>query len=184
MTEIHIIKWLYERFSVQRAYKYQLHNTYVFGWESDFLFFTRRGYAYEAEIKTNRADFFADFNKKEKHRILAANKPYSRSIGMKNASTIGNRTYSARALGYKRQTYLCNNITWVDIDKRPNKFFYVVPEGLIGEDEVPEYAGLMYYGQKEFIKKPPFIHKEVRNYDKILLDKFYYITINTIRNEQ
>lgn len=70
--------------------------------------------------------------------------------------------------------------------KIPNYFYYVVPEGLISEEEVPEYAGLIYvlgninglgrtYYQFQEIKKAPKLHSD--KIDEIslnLIDKFYY----------
>jgi len=50
---------------------YQLYNSYVYGWESDYYSQTRSGYSYEVEIKISRSDFFADF-KKEKHKVFSA----------------------------------------------------------------------------------------------------------------
>lgn len=44
----------------------------------------------------------------------------------------------------------------------PNYFNYVVPNGLISEEDVPEYAGLIYYNDDltfEIIKKPKMLHK-------------------------
>lgn len=45
---------------------------------------------------------------------------------------------------------------------KQNKFFFVVPEGLIKKEDVPPYAGLMYHkksGFIEIVKPAPFIHK-------------------------
>ena len=70
--------------------------------------------------------------------------------------------------------------------KMPNYFYYVVPEDLITEDEVPEYAGLIYiygtvlgsgrpYYSFSEIKKAPKLHAEKMNVEKLnLVDKFYY----------
>jgi len=42
-----------------------------------------------------------------------------------------------------------------------NRFFFIVPTGLVSSEEVPHYAGLMYYdGEKIITQKPaPLIHK-------------------------
>lgn len=43
-----------------------------------------------------------------------------------------------------------------------NYFFYVVPFGLIAEEEVPEYAGLIYFNEDlsfDVIKKAKLLHK-------------------------
>lgn len=70
--------------------------------------------------------------------------------------------------------------------KMPNYFYYVVPEGLITEDEVPEYAGLIYvhatvignsrvYCQFQEIKKAPRLHSNKIDENNLkLIDKFYY----------
>lgn len=70
--------------------------------------------------------------------------------------------------------------------KMPNYFYYVVPEGLITEDEVPEYAGLIYvhasiignsrvYYQFQEIKKAPKLHSDKIDENNLkLIDKFYY----------
>ena len=46
--------------------------------------------------------------------------------------------------------------------KRTNKFYFVVPEGLILKEEVPEYAGLIYCtkeGYLKVIKNSKLLHK-------------------------
>jgi hypothetical protein len=69
---------------------------------------------------------------------------------------------------------------------RPHYFFYVVPEKLITEDEVPEYAGLIYvhatiignsrvYYQFQEIKAAPKLHSNKIDENNLkLIDKFYY----------
>lgn len=67
---------------------------------------------------------------------------------------------------------------------KPNYFYYAVPEGLIKEDEVPEYAGLIYvkfysnaheYGYSYVVKEAPKINPNKQDIDKLnLIDKFYY----------
>lgn len=47
--------------------------------------------------------------------------------------------------------------------RRPNYFYYVVPDGLIKIEDVPEYAGLIYVrtrGMTREIKAPTRIHRE------------------------
>lgn len=70
--------------------------------------------------------------------------------------------------------------------KIPNYFYYVVPEGLVSEEEVPEYAGLIYvlgnvnglrrpYYQFQEIKKAPKLHSNKIDENSLnLIDKFYY----------
>lgn len=64
--------------------------------------------------------------------------------------------------------------------KLPNKFWFVVPEDLVSKKEIPEYAGLYYVresGDIVTVKKAPFIHKEKHDLNKVLLDKFYYLSL-------
>jgi hypothetical protein len=45
----------------------------------------------------------------------------------------------------------------------PVHFWYLVPEGLLSENDVPSFAGLKYivkYGKIEIVKKAPRLHKE------------------------
>lgn len=70
--------------------------------------------------------------------------------------------------------------------KIPNYFYYVVPEGLVSEEEVPEYAGLIYvlgtiigngrvHYQFQEIKKAPKLHSnKIDEISLNLIDKFYY----------
>lgn len=62
---------------------------------------------------------------------------------------------------------------------RPHYFFYAVPENLITEDEVPEYAGLVYMTQYypfyRWVKQAPLLHKEKFSDEALnLQEKFYY----------
>lgn len=60
----------------------------------------------------------------------------------------------------------------VDIvpDRIPNKFYYVVPIGLVEVDEVPDWAGLIYITENlvPYSKKAaPLIHKHKHDLQKI-----------------
>lgn len=65
----------------------------------------------------------------------------------------------------------------IDI-KRPNKFYYVTPRGLLNSYEIPIYAGLIeVISPKEeaiLVKDAPFLHKEkiLDIYKDKLLEKF------------
>ena len=126
--------------------KYKIENAYVFSnvFESDFTVLRNNGYYMEFEVKISRADFFADFRKKEKHEIL--------------------RLRKANQPKYKM----------------PNKFWFVVPDGLIKTDEIPEYAGLIYCSAYyiEIIKEAPFLHKEKLDLSSTLVQRFYDRWIN------
>lgn len=71
-------------------------------------------------------------------------------------------------------------------DNKPNYFYYIVPENLITESDVPEYAGLIYfdvtmihdnipwYSLRE-IKPAPKLHNQKFDVAKYnLIEKFYY----------
>lgn len=53
------------------GYPMILPNTYMYNWESDLLYISKERYVTEYEIKLSRADFLADKNKIDKHRILS-----------------------------------------------------------------------------------------------------------------
>lgn len=63
--------------------------------------------------------------------------------------------------------------------KRPNKFFYAAPKGLLNTIEIPEYAGLIEVesnGNLHISREAPFLHREnsLNLLKDTLLDKFYY----------
>jgi len=56
---------------LRKGNKIQLSNIFIFpGWESDVFNVSKSMIISEYEIKVSRNDFFADFNKKEKHKTL------------------------------------------------------------------------------------------------------------------
>lgn len=155
--------------------KYNVDNLYVFDWESDKLIETRSGMLYEFEIKVSRSDYKNDFkNKPDKHAILEGKEEY-----LPKFDRICDENKSRWADQYRIST-----------KKKPNYFYYAVPEGLISEDEVPSYAGLIYvlpenaskskdgrycYDGFYIVKKAPAIHKTKYTAEELnLADKFYY----------
>ncbi len=54
----------------------------------------------------------------------------------------------------------------------PNYFFYVCPEGMISESEIPVWAGLYYFSKAEgeitMIKNAKKLHKSTLNHERIL----------------
>lgn len=157
--------------------RYKLANAFIFksDWESDFFVQKQNGYSYEFEIKISRNDFFADKKKVTKHLILSTGKFFKQKWLLNNART-GND-----------DKWIIEEIEW-EHSFRPNKFFYVVPTGMITVDELPKYAGLFYY--KPYtgncgltkIKDAPFIHKEALKFENILCNKFYNYWLNA-KNE-
>lgn len=54
----------------------------------------------------------------------------------------------------------------------PNRFYYAVPAGLVGRDELPWFAGLVYVGEKiEVVRAAPMMHK-IRHNRNLILTKF------------
>jgi len=150
--------------------RYKLANAYIFkrDWESDFFVQKQNGYCYEFEVKISRSDFFADKQKVSKHLILSTGKYIEQGSIFNNNHT-------------------CNDDRWINTEKekehafRPNKFFYVVSEGMISVDELPAYAGLLTYSENtgiRSVKEAPFIHKEKLDFSSVLCPKFYSYWIN------
>ena len=196
MTEKSIQKALFRAFN---SHEYKFTNVYYFNNESDWLSFLQSGFCYECEIKISRSDFKADF-KKEKHTIHKGNEIGSNLFLRKTGTQIStnlswefckefpelieSREYSeyGRLNGaFSRIHYhahISSGIEFYSIDNKliPNKFFYVVPKGLISIHEVPEYAGLIYVdelGNCTKIKDGKFLHKDKLDVKK-LFTKMYY----------
>ena len=111
---------------------------YYFGrYEMDVFRLTPTGYVTEYEIKTSRADFKNDFKKSR-------------------------RVYFSQKMGDSTEI-----LKHEEIEKgshKANKFFFVVPKGLINVDEIPKNCGLIYYDENrsdkfEVIKAAKFINK-------------------------
>ncbi len=165
------------------SWKYNVDGLYVFGWESDKLIWTKTGYIYEFEIKISRQDFKNDFkHKKDKHIILqgpTAEEKYMPSCyqhyewNKKNYASLEAYLAQIRPDSYD---LIANN-------RKPNYFYYAVPEGMIQPEEVPEYAGLIWI-QKEYryvkqsyviVKQAPQLHKvKYKDAELNLSEKFYY----------
>lgn len=144
--------------------KYRMNNLYVFhnSWESDYLALTKSGYLYEGEVKISRADFKNDMKKKRKHQVLE---------GTYQPKMI-DKWEKGKRVGKEEEKVL-----------KPHYFFYAVPENLITEDEVPEYAGLVYMTETfpyfYWKKKAPKLHNEKYTGEELnLTDKFYYNMVN------
>lgn len=60
--------------------------------------------------------------------------------------------------------------------RKPNYFFYAVPEGLVRPEEVPLYAGLVWVDRwASVVKKAPLLHKDKIDPNSLdLADKFYF----------
>lgn len=161
-TEEYIQKKL-DGFFASSTQKYVMENLYVFGWESDKLIETRSGLIYEFEIKISKADFKNDFkNKEDKHKVLKS----------------------------PQYAQLFEEYFPIRTDKKPNYFYYAVPEGMITVDEIPEYAGLVYilsegatsdmngkyvFNRFYIVKNAPKLHSIKYTDEELKLgEKFYY----------
>ena len=154
--------------------------------ESDKLIWTKSGYIYEFEIKISRSDFKNDFkHKKDKHIILKGPTDEEQLMPSFYESYEWNKhLYKSideckARLEPTDQYYIANH-------RKPNFFYYAVPDGLIKEEEVPEYAGLIYIPEDNesmrIIKKAPQLHKEKYTDAQLnLAPKFYYNFV-TARN--
>lgn len=166
-TEEYIQKKL-DGFFAESTKKYVLENLYVFSWESDKLIETRSGLFYEFEIKISRPDFKNDFKKKNKHVILEGKETHI-------------PTFDGLEPKYKERyekNYLVSHF------KKPNYFYYAVPEGMIDKEDVPDYAGLIYvmpddgefkFNYLKLVKMAPKLHDIKYTDDDLNLgEKFYY----------
>lgn len=166
-------------FFVMNTQKYVIENLYVFSWESDKLIETRSGLIYEYEIKVSRSDYKNDFkNKKDKHVILEGKEEHIPSY----------EEYKKRFAHYGSD--ISDKYYRTENFKKPNYFYYAVPEGMIDISEVPSYAGLIYVlpeGKHETkdgnwcstgiytVKQAPKLHSTKYTDDELSLgEKFYY----------
>lgn len=150
--------------------KYKLSNAFIFkdDWETDFFVQKINYYCYEFEIKVSRADFNRDKLKIDKHKILKDGN-YTRTI-------YKNRYQKETSIPYGepiRTDIIPHTIL-------PNKFYYVVPKEMIKVEEIPKYAGLIYFDgyNLETVKEADFIHKNKLEFEKILCNKFYNYWLN------
>lgn len=126
-------------------------NVFMWGnFESDYVKVTQSGYIYEYEIKMSKSDYKADF---EKHYKASKH----------NEGT------------HRYETVTCNKHSMIADGRSGLKgFSFVVPEGLIAVENIPEYAGLYYVEEcgnfrAECIKEPPRL-KAVKLDDKRKID--------------
>lgn len=158
--------------------RYIVDGLFVFKWESDKLLWTQAGYIYEFEIKISRADFQNDFkHKAEKHLLL-------NSRSSEPSDEFNNLLFENL---HKQERKKYPHITIEEVKSMrgypedtptPNYFYYAVPEGLIKEEDVPQYAGLVYITDEndiKIVKKAQQLHaKKYSDQELNLSEKFYY----------
>lgn len=165
------------------SWKYNVDGLYVFQWESDKLIWTKSGYIYEFEIKISRSDFKNDFkHKKEKHIILQGESEGNLFMPSAYESFERNKNLYDSFEDYV-EDLSPTSIDYIRNHRRPNYFYYAVPEGLIQPEEVPEYAGLIWilkeysYIRQSYaiMKQAPQLHKQkYKDAELNLGEKFYY----------
>lgn len=172
-----------EKYFAENSVRYFMDNLFVFRWESDKLIETKTGYIYEFEIKISKSDFKNDFkNKVDKHAILGWKKDNGQEYlpsFLEECREKEERAKSARYPNYYLNFRQANEKYFrIERFKRPNKFYYAVPEGLVEPEEVPTYAGLIWVTSNGGLiekKKAPYIHKDKYNDAELKLgEKFYY----------
>lgn len=130
----------------------------------------RRKFIYDIEIKVSKADFKRDFKKLVKHERL------------EHGTITKNYRWYYKPLEGKRKRIKPN--TPVKTNDRPNRFFFAVPEGLIGVKDLPPYAGLLYVDKKgnvTKVKEAKLLHKEEVPHESRLCRKFYFYWLNALK---
>lgn len=158
-------------------YDYPIFNSFIFDWESDFFAISKTGYSVEVEVKVSKQDFKKDFAcKTDKHKIFTRHKEHAVCLPCPRFG-LGSTSVYDKELKVWNKTAENSYINFVKpSDALPNKFFYACPEGLISPDEVPAYSGLIWTTpfHSSIIKPAPFLHKNKKCFDKILLSKYYH----------
>lgn len=69
---------------------------------------------------------------------------------------------------FKKRKWLKHNFN--NENRIANRFYYVCPKGMILENEVPDFAGLIYYLDDVliYVKTAPLLHKTKHDKDKVL----------------
>lgn len=113
-----------------------------YGHEADLISVTRTNYVHEYEIKISKADF------RDELRQAAMD-----DLGYRSSHKWRKHNAMKHPASTRR--------------RKPNYFTFVAPPDVIDYDDVPEYAGLIYYLHNErgracleTIKRPPLLHKD------------------------
>tara|TARA_R100000656_G_scaffold122724_1_gene98553 strand:- start:425 stop:982 length:558 start_codon:yes stop_codon:yes gene_type:complete len=155
--------------------RYMVPNIHFFdyGYGETDLLVVREGkkrLIYDIEIKVSKADYKRDFKKVVKHERL------------EKGTLTKRRRWSFKPQEGKRRMIKANEA--LKLNDRPNRFFFAVPEGLITEEELPPYAGLLYIdnrGNVTKIKEGKLLHKEEVPHEARLCRKFYFYWLNALK---
>lgn len=130
-----------------RQHDFVIPNFYFGGFEADVFSVLRSGYTEEYEIKIAKADFKKDFSKTE-----IAERRWNKELGKALTIRQGNKKHDLILQG-----------------KRTNRFYFVVPDGLIDIREIPEHAGLIYFKDGwrfNYVKPAKLLHKNKIDFTK------------------
>lgn len=152
-------------------FKKKTHHIYKTGWlghdkERIICEFIQPKIEFDYTGKPNRSHHFRQYN------WQMAN--YRGKTGYLVNDFGGYRIYSEKVRVMANATSI--RIKAIDEIKCPNCFYYACPEGMIKENELPEYAGLLFIdvlGNVRLFKKAPYLHKQKPNMSGLLLKKFY-----------
>ena len=183
---------IYSVLKTQTDLEYLLCNTYIFAWESDIFGISKKGYTYEIEVKSSRADFNADFSKLNKHKILKSayngkeiatlrtGMKYEYEVIPRHSPAPIKRTVITSDMkpikSFENTKEICSNISFIKIFS-PHRFYYATPKGMVQKHEVPQYAGLYWIDETNKLitkKRAPLLHKIKIDFTSKLLHKFYH----------
>jgi len=144
ITETIIQNALYRHLRFDRGFVLIYPNmTTITNYEADMIAVSKAGYAYEWEIKVSLSDFRADLKKREKHASLsgAVRKIQSPYAYYKNTEI--HVRADAPENPFDATRYQCFP------DCRPKEFWYLIHGFDIPDGELPAYAGLMKFVEKD-----------------------------------
>ena len=149
-------------FARSSAYDIVLANFYFGSYEMDVFKLNDKMWITEYEIKISKADFKKDFEKSRTHWIKddKSERGYSSVLTNKHDQMIHGS---------------CN----------PNRFYFVVPEGLIETKDVPNHCGLIYWNDTGLwiVKNAKLLHKNTQPL-KIYKDIARSLSFREIRYRQ
>lgn len=155
MSETEIIKHVWN--SLHKSWHFAAPNICMFVWESDILAVTKSGYSVEYEVKRTRADFKCDAKKLGHYEYADANNPRGKTY----------TKYESLQMG-----------------KGPNRFYYVLPDGVVNAEEIPEWAGIIRFDEHglSVTRDAKLLHKEKFPERRILqmCRSLYYRTFNKL----
>lgn len=165
-------------------HQYILDNSYVFNWESDLFSVTKSGNVYEVEIKISKSDYRKDFEKEKHFFFKHSGAVRVHELNPEEETGHVGYNYDYDPIARKSIWYPYCRSKWHDCTKFfiPNRFYYACPPGIISQQDLPKYAGLIYASNQFdacIIKPAPFLHKRYildEKLAKILLDKFWYLS--------